>query len=135
MHKLQRVQNCAARLLTGTKRTEHISPVLKALHWLPIRYRTMYKILIFVFNSLILLYNPRRALRPNSCARHSTDEKQMNFGDRAFSKAGPCLWNNLPPNIQNIEDLELFERVLKTHFFDKAFAKAPLSKDVGKGAV
>ena len=34
--KFQRVQNCAARLITGTRRREHITPTLIDLHWLPI---------------------------------------------------------------------------------------------------
>ena len=36
IEKLQRVQNAAARLLTGSKRTEHITPTLRNLHWLPV---------------------------------------------------------------------------------------------------
>ena len=39
LHRLQVLQNSAARLITGTRRREHISPVLFALHWLPIRQR------------------------------------------------------------------------------------------------
>ena len=37
LQKLHLVQNSAARLVTGTRRPEHITPVLFALHWLPIR--------------------------------------------------------------------------------------------------
>ncbi len=36
INKLQMVQNAAARVLTGTRKYEHISPVLSTLHWLPI---------------------------------------------------------------------------------------------------
>lgn len=35
--KLQRVQNIAARLITGSSRRDHITPVLKNLHCLPVR--------------------------------------------------------------------------------------------------
>ena len=35
--KLQAVQNAAARLTMWVKKFEHISPVLKELHWLPVR--------------------------------------------------------------------------------------------------
>ena len=35
LQRLQSVQNAAARLVTGTRRTEHITPVLQSLHWLP----------------------------------------------------------------------------------------------------
>ena len=37
--KLQRLQNTAARLVAGTRRSDHIKPVLKDLHWLPIQSR------------------------------------------------------------------------------------------------
>ena len=42
--RLQYVQNCAARLVTRTRSSEHITPVLRRLHWLPVRQRITYKI-------------------------------------------------------------------------------------------
>ena len=40
MRQLQSVQNAAAlRLITGAKRREHITPILRQLHWLPVRRR------------------------------------------------------------------------------------------------
>jgi hypothetical protein len=50
--RLQRVQNCAARLVKRTSRRSHITPVLKDLHWLPVRFRIMYKINLLTFNAL-----------------------------------------------------------------------------------
>ena len=41
--KLQRVQNAAARLVTVSKRTEHITPTLRNLHWLPVEQRIKFK--------------------------------------------------------------------------------------------
>ncbi len=52
LSRLQLVQNSAARLLMGTKKREHITPVLIKLHWLPIRYRIHYKVLLYVFKAL-----------------------------------------------------------------------------------
>ena len=46
INRLQRIQNCAARLITNTKKYGHITPVLYTLHWLPIRQRVQYKILL-----------------------------------------------------------------------------------------
>ena len=45
INKLQRIQNMAARVITFTPRRDHITPVLKDLHWLPVKCRTEYKIL------------------------------------------------------------------------------------------
>ena len=50
--KLQRVQNAAARLLTSSRKFDHITPVLKELYWLPVRYRIHFKILLLTFKAL-----------------------------------------------------------------------------------
>ena len=52
LDRLQRVQNMAARLITGTKITDHITPVLHGLHWLPINQRIEFKIMTLTFKSL-----------------------------------------------------------------------------------
>ena len=49
MQKLQVVQNVAARLLTGVRKCQHISPTLSALHWLPIRFRVDFKVLMLTY--------------------------------------------------------------------------------------
>ena len=52
LHKLQRVQNAAARLICNVGRFDHITPSLYRLHWLPINYRIQFKILLFVYKAL-----------------------------------------------------------------------------------
>ena len=120
LRRLQLVQNAAARLLTGTKKREHISPVLASLHWLPVRFRIDFKILMFVFK--ILIHRPTRALR-------SANESYLNVpqcrlktkGDRSFAVAAPKLWNSLPLHIRASETLDTFKSSLKTHFFSQAY--------------
>ncbi len=73
-HKLQMVQNAAARVLTRTRKYEHISPVLSTLHWLPTKHRIHFKILLITYKALNGLaprylsellshYSPSRPLR------------------------------------------------------------------------
>ena len=50
--KLQLAQNAAARILTKTRKFEHITPILKELHWLPVRERIQFKLLILTWKSL-----------------------------------------------------------------------------------
>ena len=50
--KLQRVQNAAARLITNTRKYDHITPALYNLHWLPVFYRIYFKILIVAFKAI-----------------------------------------------------------------------------------
>ena len=71
--KLQCVQKCAACLVLGTRRSDHITPVMKDLHWLPIGACSDFKILLLRFKilkdlapfylpSLLLKYQPSRLL-------------------------------------------------------------------------
>ena len=50
--KLQRVQNAAARLLTSSRKYDHITPVLHELHWLPVKNRIHLKVLLLTFKEL-----------------------------------------------------------------------------------
>uniref|UniRef100_A0A8C6S6B8 Reverse transcriptase domain-containing protein n=1 Tax=Neogobius melanostomus TaxID=47308 RepID=A0A8C6S6B8_9GOBI len=59
LNRLQMVQNAAARLLTGSSRRSHITPILSSLHWLPIKFRIEFKILVLTFRALHGL--------PNTC--------------------------------------------------------------------
>jgi len=47
--------------------------------------------------------------------------KCVTFGDRAFSVAGPKLWNSLPAHIKQAENFIAFRKALKTYLFKKAF--------------
>jgi len=52
LQKVQSVQNAAARLITGTRPCERITPVLQKLHWLPVRRRIQFKLACLVHQSL-----------------------------------------------------------------------------------
>ena len=52
LQKLQRIQNTDARLLTHCNKYDHITPVLIDLHWLPVRFRIQFKILLLVYKAL-----------------------------------------------------------------------------------
>ena len=52
LQKLQRVQNCFARVVTKAPRFSRSIPLLKSLHWLPIKFRIQLKICTFVFRCL-----------------------------------------------------------------------------------
>lgn len=45
------VHKAAARLLNGTKKRQHITPILAKLHWLPVKNKVKFKILLFVFKA------------------------------------------------------------------------------------
>ena len=113
MNKLQRLQNTAARLINGAK-NDHIMPILEELHWLPIRYRIQYKILLLVYKclhglapqyltELIKLRCPPRTLRSsNRLVLEKPIINMVSYVQRAFSYAGPELWNTLPERIKKL---------------------------------
>jgi len=58
IQRLQSVQNATARLVTGARRRDHITPVLRQLHWLPVRQRIDFKLAVLVYKSLLGLTPP-----------------------------------------------------------------------------
>ena len=52
LNRLQLVQNRAARIVTSTKKYEHVTASLIDLHWLPVEYRIIYKILLLVYKAI-----------------------------------------------------------------------------------
>lgn len=69
----QVIQNNAALLITRIKRSQHITPSLKSLHWLPVKYCIMYKMCTLCYkclngmapvylSSALTVYTPARQL-------------------------------------------------------------------------
>ena len=95
--KLQRVQNIAARLFTGSSRRDHITPVLKNLHWLPVRSRITFKILLLTYKilnghspsyliALISSYKPACSLRSSDhLLLQVPNVNTATYGQRTFS--------------------------------------------------
>ena len=127
--KLQYVQNCAARLVIITRSSEHITPVLRILHWLPVRQRITYKILLLTYKALngmapryiadlLQPYTPTKKLRSFPKNLLVTPKSNLKFyGDRYFQVAAPRLWNSLPDEIRLIQNLEVFKNKIKTLLF------------------
>lgn len=135
MVKLQRVQNAAARLITGARKYDHISSTLRRLHWLPVRQRVIFKVAVLVYRCLHGLapgYLARDCIPVATLAgrRHlrsaASDElyvpssRTVRAGSRQFSVSGPTVWNALPNDLRCGElSLATFRKRLKTHLFER----------------
>ena len=132
LHRLQMIQNCAAKLILSKKKYDSVQPLLKKLHWLPVEYRIQYKINLLTFKcvhdlapsyliDLLEPYVPERSLR--SCDQNLLKEKRSRTlaGEKAFSVCAPDLWNRLPHDLRIITELDHFKKALKTHYFQTVF--------------
>jgi hypothetical protein len=130
--RLQRMQNTAARIVSRTPGRDHITPVLRTLHWLPIKYRVQFKLLTLTYKALhgegpvyikdmLTPYNPSRTLRSDSRLLLEVPRSRTKAGDRAFSVASPKLWNSLPLALRQATSTDAFKGQLKTHLFTLAF--------------
>ena len=132
VHRLQLAQNCAARLILCGRKHDHVTPLLKELHWLPVEQRIIFKILLFTFKALNNLcpsytfcisylletYKPTRSLRSSSKNLLVIPRSKLkSYGDRALSVSAPKLWNDIPETIKCSVDLNAFKRNLKTYLF------------------
>ena len=132
VHRLQNVQNTAARIVTRSVRSSHITPVLKSLHLLPVNYRINFKICCIThralslhephyLSSLFSLRSNSHSLRFSSFSPlyyyHTSIKKSHGF--RSFSL--PQLWNHLPNNIRTSPTHMSLRKNLKTYLFNQAF--------------
>ena len=53
INKIQRVISMLARLVTGTGKRYHITPVLEKLHWLPVQSRIAFKVALIAYKTLL----------------------------------------------------------------------------------
>ena len=139
LNRLQRLQNKAARLVFACGRDQSSSYLLCKLHWLPVKDRIQYKILLYVFKcvndlapsyltNVLKLYNShddmnegsRRRLRSSADAtRLVVPRSKRKAGDNSFHVCGPRLWNQLPVSIREALSVCTFKRLLKNNLFTK----------------
>jgi len=87
-----------------------VRPALKELHWLPVVYRIKFKLALVMFaihthQSLDYLTDSVHPYSNNDPARTNYSVPRTKFGDRAFSVAGPVVWNSLPAAVRHADSL------------------------------
>ena len=135
--KLQRVMNASARLVYCAPKYCHVTPLLRELHWLPVRLRVDFKILLVTFKILhgvapsylkdlvsVLPVSRYQLSRNNNgiLLERPRLRTKKTLGDRALSMDAPFLWNSLPLPIRQETSIDSFKRSVKTYLFKKAFS-------------
>ena len=131
--RIQRIQNIAARIVTRCPRQSHITPVLKNLHWLPVKYRVLFKILLLTYkcnntlapgylSCLVTPYQQESSLRSQSQGLLQVPKSRLkSYGDRSFRFAAATEWNRLPVGIRLASSINAFKTGLKSHLFKECF--------------
>ena len=126
---LQRVQNCLARVVTRSSRLSESRPLLKSLHWLPIKSRIKFKLNLLTYKALFMVTpsylsdllhfeKHQETLRSESTKLlHPGPRSKIIYGYSSFVVAAPRLWNKLPLEIREAKSVTNFRKKLKTHLF------------------
>jgi len=126
IRQLQLIQNAAARILSRTRKYEHITPVLKSLHWLPVTFRIDFKVLLLVYKllnglgpqyiaNMLTKYKPNRSHRPLGSFQLEIQRVHSKHGESAFSYYVSRSWNQLPEEIECAPTVATFKSRLKKH--------------------
>ena len=123
LNKLQRVQNVAARILICTKTYDHVTQILKSLHWLPVKARVEYKLLLTTYktvngrspqyvSTLLKKYVPGASLRSKDKGLLTVPDFRLDtFGRSLFQYTAPQEWKALPLSLSlSIESLNTFKK-------------------------
>ena len=126
--RLQRIQNQAARMLKRIPRRNHITPVLRELHWSRIHDRIIFKILLLTHKAvnntapeyvcdLITTIRTRASFDPCLlCVPPISKTCANSFFDIYFVYAAPTLWNALDLDIRLLP-FDAFKKRVKTHLY------------------
>ena len=126
INRLQRVQNCLARVVTRSPPRTRSAPLLHKLHWLPIKFRVQFKINLLTFKTLstaqpaylydlLSISQPSRTLRKNKGKLLFEPRVRSKTGSRAFSSCAPVLWNSLPLSLPSAQSVFTIRKQLKTY--------------------
>jgi len=129
IHRLQSVQNAAARLIFGIRRSEHITDALITIHWLRVPERISFKLAVLAYRAIhgteptylqscftrLADMTSRQRLRSWASQRLAvTPVRLTTVGKRAFPVSAANVWNSLPPHVTSAPSLAIFKQSLKT---------------------
>ena len=133
INRLQHVQNAAARVVLLITKFEHIRTGLFDLHWLPLKQRMRFKIMLLTFKCLIgkapvylqemvERYMPKRTPRSSNALLLKVPRfKNKKLGARTFAYAAASPWNSLPLEIRAIDNTACFKSSSKSHLSKLAY--------------
>ena len=140
LHRLQFIQNNAARIVTNSSKYTWITPVLRILHWLPVQFRSEFKLATLVYKFIHTGFP--KYFAPSLSTYHTTyntrcsqsianflnvpkfqptfHKSTKHFGS-SFAFDAPTVWNSLPEDIRALPTVASFRKELKTYLYAKDY--------------
>jgi len=133
LQRMQVIQNAATCFITGARRFEHMTLVLRNLHWLPIRHRIKFKMAVLVYKCLHGMAPPylashctpvtsqtgRSNLRSTTTGQLIVPRTRTAYSSRSFAVYGPVVWNSLPAELRSPDiSVDMFRKQLKIFLFN-----------------
>jgi len=127
LHKIQKVINFAARVITGTRKFDHITPSLNSLGWPTIEAMVRHRDALKAFKALRdesspseirALFVPRSAVSTRTTRATDRGSLQLQKYDltgtqRAFAYRAAVVWNNLPAAALEAPTLSVFKNIVR----------------------
>jgi len=128
--KLQGVENFAARIVSGTRKFDHVTPALQNLRWIPVKSHLYLRDAILAFKSMIgcvpNYLSSNFIFRGNISGRATRSSTQLNIplfktksGQRTFYYRTVALWNALKPHFKLSESVTIFKRKMKAFLLNQ----------------
>ena len=124
--KLQRLQNRAARIITGARYTKRSKEVLSRLGWQTLKQRRLEQTAIMMFkisNKMTPNYLEEMFQRDfgskvydlrSSDRNYVLPKNRTDYYNKSFAFTGAKVWNSLPNDLKQITSLETFKKRLKS---------------------
>ena len=132
----QTVQHFAVRVAYKKSRRDDVCMCLQQLHWLPVKYRTVFKLLTVVYNAVhgkaphnltekLKRKEYHRTTRQSSSIGITLDvplNKKKSFANRGFSYAAAKYWNDIPDNIKTAKDIQKLQILVRNTLLQESIS-------------
>ena len=115
LKRIQRMQNIAAKIVFRCPSRDHITPVLESFHWLPVKYRIFFKLLLLTYkclnglgpgylSCLVMPRKHRYEPRPQHQGQLQVPGARLkSYGERSFGFSASTEWNKLPTDVKSVK--------------------------------
>ena len=133
INKLRSIQNFASKIVTNSRKFDHVTPLHRQLTWLPVKQLLYYR-------DSVLTYKCFKGLAPKHLvdkftkrssinARHNRKRDLLHItlyrtatSQRTFAYRGTSIWNNLDNDIKQCVSFQSFKQAIKGQLLEQVFS-------------